>query len=221
MKYSPVGRDPLLLARARRTGGFSLGEFSHRHMSTRSRVFGSSHGILLLLVCCSLGTGSPNKSWRQGKLLPLAKSLLANSHKPSGGQEATSFHANGCTTDEVSVKYSPVGRDPLLSARARWMDGFSVGEFGHQHEYRVPFLRRQPWNPTCSLNCPRPPLEGYSQWQSQTAARREGKCHAPANNQFCIHDNSPGDMHPEGQTAEYSKSYQHNTPDYENIILRT
>ena len=35
---------------------------------------------------------------------------------------------------------------------------------------------------------------GYSQWQSQTVARREGKCLAPANNQFYIHDNSHGDI---------------------------
>ena len=33
------------------------------------------------------------------------------------------------------------------------------------------------------LNFPHTP-GGYSQWQSQTVARREGKCRAPANNQF-------------------------------------
>ena len=32
-----------------------------------------------------------------------------------------------------------------------------------------------------------PPPGGYSQWQSQTVARREGKCRAPANNQFTLH----------------------------------
>ena len=30
--------------------------------------------------------------------------------------------------------------------------------------------------------------QGCSQWQSQTAARREGKCRAPVNNQYYIHD---------------------------------
>ena len=42
------------------------------------------------------------------------------------------------------------------------------------------------------LNCPHNPGE-YSQWRSQTVAQREGKCRAPGNNQFYIHDNSPGD----------------------------
>ena len=37
-----------------------------------------------------------------------------------------------------------------------------------------------------SLNFPHP-SRGYSQWQPQTVARREGKCRAPGNNQFYIH----------------------------------
>ena len=64
------------------------------------------------------------------------------------------------------------------------------------------------------------PPGGYSQWQSQTVARREGNCRSPANNQFYIHDNSPGDR-VYGQTAEHSNSRSHNPLDNENIILWT
>ena len=67
------------------------------------------------------------------------------------------------------------------------------------------------------VKLPTPP-GGYSQWQSQTVAQREGKCRAPANNQFYIHDNSPGDTYLKGQTAEHSKSRAYNPPDYKNII---
>ena len=68
---------------------------------------------------------------------------------------------------------------------------------------------------SCFLLNP-PPEDTYSQWQSQTVARREEKCHAPANNQFYIHDNSPADI-PE----ERPRKIQNPVPNYENIILRT
>ena len=44
------------------------------------------------------------------------------------------------------------------------------------------------------VKLPPPPPGGYSQWQPQIVARRERKYRAPANNQFYILDNSPGDI---------------------------
>ena len=103
--------------------------------------------------------------------------------------------------DEISPppvedgKHSP-GR--TLEKVARHPPPFSV----QMHEdFRVTY---QTTHILVWLNPP-PFPGGYSQRQPQTVAQREGKCRAPGNNQFYIHDNSPGDR-VYRQTAEHSKS---------------
>ena len=81
-----------------------------------------------------------------------------------------SWHLNAVASDSVYIR-CPVTQQNLCS----------------------PYFRNFLKVASFLVKLPNPP-GGCSQWQSKTVAWREGKCRARANNQFYIHDNSPGDI---------------------------
>ena len=143
---------------------------------------------------------------------------LARDGKPEGpcGVVRIGKPRGRCAALSMAAKPRPSGD---LDGRAPPSFACGAAIFSRPRALQRPCGATQLTSASSLVKLPTHTPGGYSQWQSQTVVRREGKCRAPANNHFYNMISRP----------KISRKTDHRifenlnslSPNYENIVLRT